>query len=96
MRKNRSRDVFKASTSTKTFQSPDSVSVHGDPLECHLRVSNSEAFLPPLPLLSLVDLIGPEFLFFLCEAFLLLLLLLLLLGPRAYCISWLIRADTFC
>lgn len=58
MKKNRSRHVFKVSTSTRTFQSPGSFSVHRDPLECHLLFSNCKAFLSPL--LPLADLISSE------------------------------------
>lgn len=65
MQKNRSRHVFKVSTSTRTFQSLGSFSVHRDPLECHLLFSNCKAFLPgsfPLRISSLLSC--P---FFLCE-----------------------------
>lgn len=54
--KNRSRAVFKVSASTKTFQSSGSFSVHRDPLECHLLLSDCKAFLSrPLSLVQLLS-----------------------------------------
>lgn len=75
MKQNRSRDVFKVSTSTKTFQSRGSFSVHPDPLECCLLFSAVKPF--PIPSFSLwiSSLLSSPF--FLWEPSLLLLLQLL-------------------
>lgn len=66
---NRLRAVFKVSASTKTFQSPRSFSVHRDPLECHLLLSDGKAFLSSP--LCLVELLSSQLSFLPLWAFLL-------------------------